>query len=119
MVITGGMINKFKIKIPLRNKEKIDKKCPFYGKINLRGRILRGKVRKIKMKSTIIVRIDYLKFLKKYNRFVKRHKNIPAHLSNLLNCKVGDIVIIAECRPISKTVRFNVIKVFAKVLPDV
>jgi len=71
------------------------------------------------MKSTIIVRIDYLKFLKKYNRFVKRHKNIPAHLSNLLNCKVGDIVIIAECRPISKTVRFNVIKVFAKVLPDV
>ena len=37
------------------------------------GRILTGVVRKQKMQRTIIVRRDYLHFVKKYGRFEKRH----------------------------------------------
>eukprot|EP01115_Flamella_aegyptia_P010108 TRINITY_DN44183_c0_g1_i1.p2 TRINITY_DN44183_c0_g1~~TRINITY_DN44183_c0_g1_i1.p2 ORF type:complete len:81 (-),score=15.87 TRINITY_DN44183_c0_g1_i1:133-375(-) len=63
------------------------------------------------MNRTVIVRRNYLHYIKKYNRFEKRHKNIPAHLSPAFKLNVGDIVTIGQCRPLSKTVRFNVLKV--------
>jgi len=89
----------------------IDKKCPFTGSVSIRGRILRGVCVSNKMTRTIIVRRDYLHWVKKYNRYEKRHRNIPAHCSPAFLVKVGDPVTIGECRPLSKTVRFNVIAV--------
>jgi small subunit ribosomal protein S11e len=59
----------------------IDKKCPFTGDVSIRGRILTGIVIKAKMMRTIVVRRDYLHYVRKYNRFEKRHKNISAHCS--------------------------------------
>jgi small subunit ribosomal protein S11e len=67
------------------------------------------------MKRTIIVRRDYLHYIKKYNRFEKRHRNISAHASPAFpRIKEGDVVTVGQCRPLSKTVRFNVLKVEAK-----
>ncbi|WZZ32078.1 hypothetical protein YC2023_015479 [Brassica napus] len=43
--------------------------------------------------------------------YEKRHSNIPAHVSPCFRVKEGDHVIIGQCRPLSKTVRFNVLKV--------
>jgi small subunit ribosomal protein S11e len=51
--------------------------------------------------------------VKKYRRFEKRHRNIPAHVSPAFTVKEGDIVTIGQCRPLSKTVRFNVLSVEA------
>jgi len=59
----------------------IDKKCPFTGDVSIRGRILTGIVIKTKMMRTIVLRRDYLHYIRKYNRFEKRHKNISAHCS--------------------------------------
>ncbi|XP_050520107.1 40S ribosomal protein S11 [Daktulosphaira vitifoliae] len=90
----------------------IDKKCPFTGNVSIRGRILTGVVRKMKMQKTIVIRRDYLHYISKYNRFEKRHKNMSVHLSPCFrDVEIGDIVTIGECRPLSKTVRFNVLKV--------
>ncbi|KAK6751185.1 hypothetical protein RB195_002887 [Necator americanus] len=90
----------------------IDKKCPWTGNCSIRGNILTGVVLKNKMTRTIVVRRDYLHFVKKYRRFEKRHKNVPAHCSPAFrDIAPGDLVTIGECRPLSKTVRFNVLKV--------
>ncbi|KAL4296523.1 hypothetical protein GQ457_12G024440 [Hibiscus cannabinus] len=89
----------------------IDKKCPFTGTVSVRGRILAGTCHSAKMIRTIIVRRNYLHFIKKYQRYEKRHSNIPAHISPCFRVKEGDHVIIGQCRPLSKTVRFNVLKV--------
>ncbi|XP_006107850.1 40S ribosomal protein S11 isoform X2 [Myotis lucifugus] len=90
----------------------IDKKCPFTGNVSLRGRILSGVVTKMKMQRTIVIRRDYLHYIRKYNRFEKRHKNMSVHLSPCFrDVQIGDIVTVGECRPLSKTVRFNVLKV--------
>ena len=89
----------------------IDKKCPFTGNINIRGRVLKGVVISTKMTRTIVVRRDSLHYIPKYRRFEKRHKNVTAHCSPCFRIKEGDVVTIGECRPLSKTVRFNVIKV--------
>jgi len=79
------------------------------------------------MNRTIIIRRDYFHYVKKYNRFEKRHRNIPVHLSPCFSVREGDIVTVGQCRfciyalysnflvklfrPLSKTVRFNVLKV--------
>ena len=90
----------------------IDKKCPFTGNVNIRGKLLRGTVKSLKMKRTCTIRRDYLHYIKKYNRFEKRHKNISAHVSPaFIDIKQGDTVLVGQCRPLSKTVRFNVLKI--------
>lgn len=88
-----------------------DLKCPFKGNISIRGRVLRGTVVSTKMNRTVVVRRDYLHWIKKYKRFEKRHKNIPCHCSPCFRIKEGDIVTIGQCRPLSKTIRFNVIRI--------
>ncbi|CAG8847616.1 26883_t:CDS:2, partial [Racocetra persica] len=70
----------------------------------------------VKMKRTIIVRREYLHYVTKYNRYEKRHKNLAAHLSPaFVGVSPGDTVTVGQCRPLSKTVRFNVLKVLKKV----
>jgi len=89
----------------------IDKKCPFTGEVSIRGRILTGRVISTKMNRTIIIRRDYLHFIPKYHRYEKRHKNLAAHVSPAFRVEAGDLVTVGQCRPLSKTVRFNVIRV--------
>ncbi|KAJ3281430.1 hypothetical protein HDU76_008930, partial [Blyttiomyces sp. JEL0837] len=98
----------------------IDKKCPFTsGTISIRGRILTGVVVSTKMKRTIVIRREYLHYVPKYNRYEKRHKNLAAHLSPaFIGVEAGDVVTVGQCRPISKTVRFNVLKVQKKVVKN-
>ena len=59
-----------------------------------------------KMKNTIVVRRDYLHYIKKYNRFEKRHKNIPVHCSPAFRVKEGDIITIGQCRYINNMTFF-------------
>lgn len=90
----------------------VDKKCPFTSNVSIRGRIFKGVVLSNKMARTVVLRRDYLHFIKKYQRFEKRHHNLPAHLSPAFaRTRTGDIVTVGQCRPISKTVRFNVLRV--------
>jgi len=89
----------------------IDHKCPFTGNVSIRGRILSGTVRSTKMNRTLIVRRNYLHFIKKYQRYEKRHSNVAAHVSPCFRVNDGDTVFIGQCRPLSKTVRFNVLRV--------
>merc|ERR1740128_570506 len=98
----------------LENATWVDKKCPFTGDVSIRGKILKGEVKSTKMERTIVVRMNYLKYIKKYKRYEKRHSNIMAHCSPVFFVKEGDIVIIGECRPLAKNVHFNVIKIERK-----
>nr|UXY87310.1 40S ribosomal protein S11 [Cryptomonas sp.] len=93
------------------NGKYVDKKCPFTGDISIRGRIVRGTVVSTKMKRSIIVRRDYLHYVSKYKRFEKRHKNIPCHCSPCFRVQEGDLVTIGQCKPLSKTIRFNVLRI--------
>ena len=89
----------------------VDKKCPFTGNVSIRGRIIKAMVVSTKMKRTIIVRRDYLQFVSKYRRFEKRHRNIAVHCSPaFVNVSEGDVVTIGQCRPLAKTVKFNVLE---------
>jgi len=85
-----------------------DRLCPFHGSLRVRGRILKGVVISDKMQRTVTVRIDYVRFDRKYKRYEKRFSKIKAHNPPCLGAKVGDIVYICETRPLAKTVHFVV-----------
>ena len=104
----------FKVPQEAIEGEFVDKKCPFTGNVSIRGRIFKGVVISTKMKRTIVIRRDYLHYIKKYNRFEKRHKTISAHCSPAFRLKEGNVVTVGQCRPLSKTVRFNVLRMEAK-----
>merc|ERR1712227_675136 len=88
----------------------VDKKCPFTGNVPIRGRLLTGVVTKLKMQRSCTVRRDYLHYIKKYQRFEKRHKMVSAHVSPCWrDIAIGDLVTIGECRPLAKTINFNVV----------
>ena len=93
------------------NGNYVDKKCPFTGNVAIRGRILKGLVLSTKMNRTVIIRRDYLHFIPKYKRYEKRHTNVAAHISPCFRAKEGDVVTLGECRPLSKTVRYNVVDI--------
>ena len=77
----------------------IDKKCPFTGDVSIRGRILTGTVISAKMRRTIVIRREYLHYIKKYNRYEKRHTNVAAHCSPcFVGIQAGDVVTVGECR---------------------
>ncbi len=91
-----------------------DPKCPWHGHVKVRGAILTGVVVSAKMKNTVVVRHDYLYYVKKYKRYEKRHKKIHAHNPPCINAKEGDVVVIGETRPLAKTVHFVVLGVVGK-----
>ncbi|MFQ6135811.1 MAG: 30S ribosomal protein S17 [Candidatus Hydrothermarchaeales archaeon] len=87
-----------------------DANCPFHGTLKVRGQILEGRLVSDKAHRTIVVEREYYRYLKKYGRYEKRRSKISAHAPGCINAKVGDIVRIMECRPISKTTSFVLIE---------
>ncbi len=72
-------------------------------------RQLQGIVVSNKMQKTVVVEVERLKEHKKYKRRYRVRKKYKAH-DEKGEYKVGDKVIIEECRPISKEKRWRVIK---------
>ncbi|HIQ55154.1 MAG TPA: 30S ribosomal protein S17 [Pyrodictium sp.] len=88
-----------------------DPKCPWHGKVRVRGLILTGVVVKAKMQRTVVVEREYLYYDRKYKRYERRRSKIHAHNPPCINAKEGDIVVIGETRPLAKTVHFVVLNV--------
>lgn len=69
---------------------------------------LMGKVVSDKMQKTLVVEVERIKFDAKLKTRYKRHKKYKAHTESK-DYKVGDRVIIEECRPISKDKKWKVV----------
>ncbi len=71
-------------------------------------RILQGVVVSDKMDKTVVVRVDRRFAHPLYGKTVTRSKKYMAHDPEN-RCKVGDIVKIRECRPLSARKRWEVL----------
>jgi small subunit ribosomal protein S17 len=87
-----------------------DPNCPFHGELPIRGRVLDGIVVSAKMDKTVVVERNYLSYVPKYMRYERKNSRIPSHSPPCIDAREGDRVIVAECRPVSKTVSFVVVE---------
>lgn len=74
-----------------------------------KGRVLKGVVTSDKMNKTIAVAVSQFKKHPKYEKRYVQVKKFKAHDESRV-CKTGDRVLIQECRPVSKTKNWTVIK---------
>ena len=74
------------------------------------GRVFSGRVVSRRMQKTANVRWERRFYLKKYERYEKRSSTVMVHVPESIEVKEGDKVVIQECRPISKTKHFIIIK---------
>jgi small subunit ribosomal protein S17 len=71
-------------------------------------RILQGVVVSDAMDKTIVVRVERRVMHPVYKKFIRRSKKYSAH-DETNAVKVGDVVRIQECRPISKNKSWTVV----------
>jgi len=67
-----------------------------------------------KMQNSIVVNVERKVMHPKYGKFVKKNTKFMAHDENN-ECSIGDTVLIAETRPISKNKCWRLVKIIEKV----
>ncbi|MCD6483346.1 MAG: 30S ribosomal protein S17 [Candidatus Aenigmarchaeota archaeon] len=86
-----------------------DPKCPWHGHLKVRGRMFKGVVISAKADKTVIVQREFVRYVRKYERYMRVKRKIAAYNPECIDAKEGDVVIIAETRPLSKIKHFVVI----------
>jgi small subunit ribosomal protein S17 len=76
-------------------------------------RTIEGRVVSNKMQKTVTVLLERQVQHPLYGKIVRRSTKVHAHDENN-ECKEGDVVRIAETRPISKTKNWRVVKVVTR-----
>jgi small subunit ribosomal protein S17 len=76
-------------------------------------RTLQAKVISAKMDKSIVVAIERKVKHPLYGKFMKRTTKLHAH-DETNQCSEGDVVLISECRPLSKTKSWTLVKIVRK-----
>ena len=91
-----------------------DKNCPFYGQLNVKKANLVGTVIKKDAHGTATIEWVRSKFVPKYERFQYRRSRVRVHNPASINAAVGEKVLLARTRPISKTKHHVIIKIISE-----
>ncbi|MCJ7733213.1 MAG: 30S ribosomal protein S17 [Anaerolineales bacterium] len=75
-------------------------------------RRMTGEVTSNKMDKTVSVKITRRFRHRLYKKVIDRHNTVKAH--DVLECEIGDQVLIVETQPMSKTKRWAVEKIILK-----
>ena len=84
-----------------------DKDCPIHGRLRVRGKTFKGNVIS-KNQKRIAIEFERMVYVRKYERYAKSKTKIHARLPTCMekDVKIGDLVKIQECRPLSKIIHF-------------
>ena len=73
------------------------------------NRTLQGRVVSDKMDKSITVVIERRVKHPLYGKFVRKSSKVHAHDENN-ECQIGDVVVVEQCRPMSKTKAWRFVK---------
>ena len=76
-------------------------------------RVIQGTVVSDKMQKTVVVSVEHKKKHRLYHKVVTVTERYKAH-DETDACKLGDVVRIQECRPLSRDKRWRVIEVLTR-----
>ena len=77
------------------------------------ARSVSGRVVSNRMHKTITVQVDRRVRHPLYGKYVSRRTKLHAHDENN-DCKEGDLVLIEQCRPLSKTKTWRLVKILER-----
>lgn len=77
------------------------------------NRTLQGRVVSDKMQKSAVVAIERVVKHKLYGKYVKRTTKLHIHDENN-ECGINDLIEIRECRPLSKTKSWRLVRVLEK-----
>ena len=102
--------NKIGIDVPTPQKECDDINCPFHGNLKVRGKTFVGTVIASRMMKTATIEWTRQHYVPKYERYEKRRSRLKVHNTPCIKAEQGDEVQVMECKPLSKTKRFVIVK---------
>ena len=77
------------------------------------GRTVVGKVVSDKMNKTIIVQVERKVKHPLYGKYLRRFSKMYAH-DEENTCRIGDVVVIQQSRPLSKTKRWKLLEILKR-----
>jgi small subunit ribosomal protein S17 len=77
------------------------------------NRTLQGRVVSDKMDKTITVLVERQVKHPLYGKFIRRSTKVHAH-DEANECGIGDIVVVEQCRPLSKSKTWRLVQVLTK-----
>lgn len=98
-------------KLKPKGNENITPKVGTAEKIFARGRTFEGIVKK-KFYKRVSIEFERMIYVRKYERYTKSktriHSRLPENMEKEIN--IGDLIMVQECRPLSKLIHSIVIK---------
>ena len=107
----------FGVKSP--SKDCSDGKCPFHGNISVKEELIKGRIVKKDVHHSATIEWARSYHVPKYERFEMRRSRIRVHNPECLNAGIGDDVLVARTKPLSKSKNHVVIKIIASGDPEV
>lgn len=77
------------------------------------NRVLQGRVTSDKMDKTVTVMIERKVKHPLYGKFIRRSTKVHAH-DEANECGIGDTVLVEQCRPLSKSKTWRLVKIVNK-----
>jgi small subunit ribosomal protein S17 len=77
------------------------------------NRVLQGRVVSDKMDKTVTVLVERKVKHPLYGKFIRRSTKVHAH-DETNECGIGDTVMVEQCRPLSKSKTWKLVKVVSK-----
>ena len=77
------------------------------------NRTLQGRVVSDKMDKSVTVMVERQVKHPLYGKFIRRSSKVHAHDENN-ECGIGDLVIVEQCRPLSKSKNWRLVQVVEK-----
>jgi len=77
------------------------------------NRTLQGRVVSDKMDKTITVLVERRVAHPIYGKFMRRSTKVHAH-DEANECRIGDVVMVEQCRPLSKSKTWRLVKVLER-----
>lgn len=91
-----------------------DKNCPFHGQLAVKKELFKGKV--VKKDINRSATIEWFRSVKvpKYERYEIKRSRMRTHNPACIDAKIGQDVIVARTRPLSKTKNHVIIEVISE-----
>jgi small subunit ribosomal protein S17 len=77
------------------------------------NRTLQGRVISNKMQKSITVLVERQVQHPVYGKYIRRSTKVHAHDENN-ECRTGDVVVVEQCRPLSKTKSWRLLRIVSR-----